>query len=102
MKLSEIKTKTEFYEMADIWYQRAHKLREVWQNEIGTERGLRAYYIWLKLYERLQYCIHIAMKFSQPKLPVKYKTGGLNIVSDHNDSAFVRGEAVIEVKLKFK
>ena len=68
MKLENIKTRAEFYEFADIWYQRAHKLRDVWQNKKETkERRARALKLWIIMYQRINKLIQIAIKLNQPK-----------------------------------
>lgn len=103
MNIRNIKSESEFYEMADIWYQRAHKLREVWMGELGTDRSLKAYKIWLKLFVRLQHCAQTAIKFSQHPMPDKVKKGGVvQYATDFNDPAFLRGEAVIKAEPKFR
>lgn len=74
MKLSEIKTEAQFYEMADIWYQRLHKVREIWQDDLQPEaRKDKAFKIWYQLYNRMMAVTQIAIKLSQP---MPYKPGG--------------------------
>lgn len=61
MKLSSIKTKSEFYEFADIWYQRTHKLRRIWQDEKETtERAMKALKLWDEMKDRVLYLGRIA------------------------------------------
>lgn len=80
MKTDNIKTRTEFYEFADIWYQRMHRLREVWQNIIETdERRLKAFTLWWIMYNRVMKLVLIATKINQVKLP-KFEKGGLSAV----------------------
>lgn len=80
MKIDNIKTRTEFYEFADIWYQRMHRLREVWQNIIETdERRLKAFTLWWIMYNRVMKLVLIATKINQVKLP-KFEKGGLSAV----------------------
>jgi outer membrane protein assembly factor BamD (BamD/ComL family) len=68
MNLDNIKTITEFYEFGDIWYQRSHRLREVWQNKLETqERRGKAFVLWLKMYNRVMKLIPFATKISQVK-----------------------------------
>lgn len=76
MKIENIKTRTEFYEFADIWYQRAHRLREVWQNIRETEeRRAKAFTLWLIMYDRVMKLVPIATKINQVK-PPKFEKGG--------------------------
>jgi hypothetical protein len=80
MKIDNIKTRTEFYEFADIWYQRVHRLREVWQNIRETdERRSKAFTLWLIMYDRVMKLVPIATKINQVKLP-KFEKGGLSAV----------------------
>ncbi len=77
--LKEIKTEAEFYDMADIWYQRSHKLREIWQDETQTaKRKVKSYFLWLKMYNRIQNLLPTAIRISQPNPPIKYKQGSKN------------------------
>ena len=81
MKIENIKTRTEFYEFADIWYQRAHRLRDVWQNIRETdERRAKAFTLWLIMYDRAMKLVPIAIKINQPKKPTKFKSGGVSAV----------------------
>jgi len=76
MKIENIKTRTEFYEFADIWYQRAHRLLEVWQNIRETEeRRAKAFTLWIIMYDRVMKLVPIATKISQVK-PPKFENGG--------------------------
>ena len=69
MKIENIKTRTEFYEFADIWYQRVHKLWGVWQNIKETkERRAKAFTLWLIMYDRVMRLVPIATKINQVKL----------------------------------
>ena len=80
MKIENIKTRTEFYVFADIWYQRAHRLREVWQNISETEeRRTKAFTLWLTMYNTVMKLVPIATKISQFKQP-KFKNGGVAAV----------------------
>ena len=80
MKLENIKTRTEFYEFADIWYQRVHRLLEVWQDENETaERKEKAFRLWDIMKNRVLKLTQIAIKINQDKLP-KFKSGGVAAV----------------------
>lgn len=54
MKLSDVKTLDDFFEFGDIWYQRAHDLRVIWQDENEPEETRqKAYKLWLIMYNRV-------------------------------------------------
>lgn len=80
MKIENIKTRTDFYEVANIWYQRVHRLREVWQDENETtERKEKAFKLWDTMKNRVLMLTQIAIKINQVKLP-KFKSGGVAAV----------------------
>jgi hypothetical protein len=60
--------KSEFYNIADIWYQRSFKLKLIWNNDTELpERRLKAYKLWLRLYSRVRNCVNIAIELNQVK-----------------------------------
>lgn len=66
MRAKDIKTQSDFYKFADIWYQRAHTLREVWQNEEETDkRRAKAFKLWAVMLNRVMKIASIAVKISQ-------------------------------------
>jgi hypothetical protein len=66
-------TREEFYTIADNWYQRAHNLRRVWQNESETaERKEKAFRLWTIMYARVMNCFELSKRM-QPK--PKYAKG---------------------------
>lgn len=68
MQLSNIKTQTDFYKFSDIWYQRCHKLREVWQNENNNPKTrMKAYRLWLVMYTRVIKLSNIAKELNTVK-----------------------------------
>ena len=80
MKHSDIKTQEQFYEMADVHYQRTIKLREVCQNENETvERRLKAQNLFVISSLIVIKLSQIAIKFSQP-MATNLKTGGVTEV----------------------
>ena len=79
MKHSDIKTQEQFYEMADVHYQRTIKLREVWQNENETvERRLKAQNLFVISSLIVIKLSQIAIKFSQP-MHTTFKSGGMTL-----------------------
>lgn len=78
MKLSDIKTEKEFWEFSDIWYQRVHQLRAIWQNDNETtnERRLKAFILWQLMVNRVLKLSQIAIKFTQRSTP-KFESGGV-------------------------
>ena len=84
MKISSIKTEDQFYEVADVWYQRTHKLRLIWQNENETiENQIKAFKLWQLMEERVLKLKEIAVKL-QIIMP-KYSKGGIAIVGENNE-----------------
>ena len=71
MKIDNIRTREEFYEFADVWYQRTHKLREIWQDKTqSTVKREKAYLLFRVMFKRVMNLSKIAMKINQP-LPKK-------------------------------
>ena len=69
MKLSAIKTKQGFYDFADIWYQRAHNLRRIWQSDdFNIVRKQKAFELWIEMVRRLQ-LLHDAAIFINQHVP---------------------------------
>jgi uncharacterized protein YhaN len=67
MKITNIKTSEEFYEFADIWYQRTHNLRRIWQNENETEkRRAKAFMLWLRMHNRVMKLVPLAIRINNP------------------------------------
>lgn len=68
MKINSIKTEDQFYQFADVWYQRTHKLRLVWQNPDETiENQFKAFLLWQKMGARVLKLADIAKKLNIPK-----------------------------------
>lgn len=66
MKLSSIKTRQGFYDFADIWYQRAHNLRRIWQSEDeSVMRRFRAFVLWQEMLRRVQLLKDAAILINQ-------------------------------------
>ena len=71
MRVENIKTRQEFYEFADIWYQRTHKLREIWQDKNQTTiKREKAYLLFKVMLKRVMQLAQVAIKINQP-LPKK-------------------------------
>ena len=70
MRLETIKTKTEFYEFADIWYQRTHALRHIWQGKNKSiEKKVKAFRLWGIMFKRVLVLNQIAIKINQVIFP---------------------------------
>jgi hypothetical protein len=68
MNLQNIKTEAEFNQFADNWYQRVHRLREVWQNPLETrKRKEKAFVLWRIMFHRTMKLFQMALVMSQPK-----------------------------------
>jgi hypothetical protein len=72
MQLRNIKTEAKFYEFGDIWYQRAHNLRRIWQNENETtSRRGKAFILWHEMKNRVLVLHQIAIQMNQSKPPTE-------------------------------
>ena len=74
MRLDSIKKRAEFYEFADIWYQRVHALRRVWQesNE-PIEKKVKAFKLWGIMVGRVLELTNMAIKLNQVKPPKTFE-----------------------------
>lgn len=71
----------EFWEVADNWYQRSHKLREVWQDKtLSSSKRVKAYTLWSRMYFRVMNCFEIAkrIRIDESKPPL-FKDGKFDI-----------------------
>jgi hypothetical protein len=68
MNINNIKTRKDFYQVADVWYNRTHNLRCVWQNDLETEsRKVKAYRLWFEMYQRMMNLVNINIQLNQSK-----------------------------------
>lgn len=73
MRLSDIKTKDQYWQVADIWYHRAKSLSSIWLNEKETiDRRLKAYAIFIHY---SQISLKMAQIINNIKAPCKYPKG---------------------------
>ena len=76
MNIKNIKTKNEFYEFADIWYQRTKNLAMIWMdNDIDEIKKARALILWNIMRIRIMKLTQIAIQISTPKAPSNLKSG---------------------------
>lgn len=76
MKLSDIKTKDEFYKFADCWYQRMHNLRDYWINDGNPiDKRIKASGLWLEMTRRIWVLFEVTKKINQ--VQPKFKKGGI-------------------------
>lgn len=96
----KIKDENEFWEFADNWYHRTHRLREVWQDVNESQcRRLKAFELWNVMYSRVMRLHSIAVNLI-PKFDPKHgkfviPDGGLDHVSSEKNivSYFNSGES---------
>jgi len=75
MNIKSIKSEKEFYEFADIWYQRSHRLRYIWQSvDESEERREQALDLWLEMYRRIKILQSFATRLSI-SFTDKFETG---------------------------
>lgn len=73
----KITTKDQFWQAADNWYQRTHKLREVFQNpEASDIKRMKAFVLWNIMIRRMMKVKDKAIEITQPK-PFKFPKGGI-------------------------
>lgn len=84
MKIDNTITLSELEEVGDIWYQRLHKVRVIWQDEklatVAPERCLKAYNIWRELCNRVLFITHTISNEHQKqwsKTAFHFKQGGI-------------------------
>ena len=66
MKLSDLKTKEEFYDFADCWYQRTHNLMSYHKNENNPiDKRDKAYNLWFEMAGRIMVLFEITKKINQ-------------------------------------
>jgi hypothetical protein len=71
-------TKQKFWELAENWHQRTHRLRELSQNETETpERKAKALKLFLIMLGRMQSVIQMAIRATTPKVPNNFDRGGI-------------------------
>ena len=69
MKISDIKTETEFYALADMWYQRTLRLRDIWQNDKESDRRrIKSFALFLIMQHRVMKLTQIAINQTK-KIP---------------------------------
>ncbi len=78
-------TLSELEIIAENWYQRTHKLREIWQDE-NLPAGYRdkARRLWVKMVGRLAFITNELIKSRQPKQ--KFPSGGFPIYPKFRDN----------------
>lgn len=69
MKISKIKTKSEFFKFADIWYQRTKNLRNiVLDKNMSNEKRIKAHILWYVMIRRMKVITELAINVSNSKL----------------------------------
>ena len=77
MRIKDVKTEQDFWLFADNWYQRAHLLREVWQNpRESDERRAKAFRLWFVMKDRVLNLSLIATRI-QVRKNVHFEKGGV-------------------------
>ena len=68
MRFENIKTKKQFYEFGDVWYQRTHRLRKFWQDSSKeSNKRLKALFLHKIMANRVLRLSKIAIKLNQIK-----------------------------------
>ncbi len=89
MKISSIKTRKEFDEFADVWYQRTKCLAEYSQNiDNPSVKRLQAAELWVIMLKRMQKIIQKAIKLNT-LVDIKHKKG-IAIVGEKRSEAMIK------------
>ena len=89
MKIKDIKTEKQFYEFADVWYQRVHKLRRIFENkEEAKEKRDKAQKLYLIMFIRVMELFNIAKRINVFK--PKHNKGGIAIVGENKPEVIIR------------
>ena len=73
-----MRTDRQFWEVAESWYQRTHRLREVTESDNETpERKSKALKLFLIMAGRMRVVSQIAIKINTPNPPQHFKVGGI-------------------------
>lgn len=77
IKFDEVKTLRDFEIIADRYYQRAHRLRAIWQNENeSAERKEKAFRVWIPLLVIIPSLMATYSNLVQQAMP-KFGVGGI-------------------------
>ena len=68
MKISDIKTENQFWIVAENWYERGNKLRDIWQDDsCNIKTRIKAFILWNKMKDRIMRLVPIVIKISTPR-----------------------------------
>lgn len=71
-------TEKQFWEIAERWYQRTHRLREIAEDENETpERKKKALELFSIMVIRMMKVARMAVEIRTPKPPTNYQQGGV-------------------------
>lgn len=106
MKLKDIKTEKQFYDVAEIWYQRTIKLAEIWQNhQESEERKIKALNLWIFMIQKMRKMVQLAIIIETPK-PKKKSVGkeGQAIVGEKGGEFIISpsGSKIVLPKVKMQ
>lgn len=89
MKLSDIKTLDQAYEVADLWYQRTFKLKCIWDNKYEpSNRRIKAFALWNMMRDRVVTISNAIYKIKHGSKLIPYEQGGITYKSDRMDTNF--------------
>lgn len=76
MEISKIKTRKEFWELADIQYHRTKKLARLWNDKTKSDiYRVKAYGLWTIMFSRIITLNKLATKLNE--IPKDFKSGGI-------------------------
>lgn len=81
MKGNKIKTRQEFYDFADVWYQRTKRLASYYQNQNNPlEKRLKAQKLYVLMFTRVRLLVDKAIEIN--KIIPKHHKGNTLIIGD--------------------
>jgi hypothetical protein len=90
MKLSEIKTKTQFYKIANDWYQRTKNLYNIYMDSSqSTKRRSNALFLYFIMRNRMQKIVDISIKIDAP-IPLINKVKSACIIAEGKEPIIIR------------
>lgn len=67
----------DLYDIGEVWYQRAHKLRLIWQNFQGDKsKAAKAFMLWQDLFDRLMLLRKVIFNL-ESKHRSRFQKGGI-------------------------
>ncbi len=94
MKIKDIKTEKEFYQLADIWYQRTINLIHVVKDDSeDSKRRIKAFHLWHIMLDRMNAVVGTIQSNARHSIPSYHK--GTGFVCEQGDEVIVNKDGNI-------